>query len=123
MDNLGEGRRLRVSAKAEGGFFRLGRHWPKEGVIVAASAIDAAGWEVLRGELNLHVDPAPEEDAVPDPEVLKAAVRGVLASLAPEDFGKDGKPKVPAVRKALPDARGVTPELVAEVWAGLKPAD
>jgi hypothetical protein len=117
MDALDGSQRVRISARAEGGFFRLGRHWPKEGTIVTADAFDEAGWDILLGDGNLHIEPA-ADDAEPDPAELKAAVVAAIATLAPEDFDKGGRPKTAVLRKRVP---GVTNALVDELWAELKP--
>ncbi|WP_413874158.1 hypothetical protein [Albidovulum sp.] len=117
MDALDGVALVRIAARAEGGFFRLGRHWPREGVAVTADAFDEAGWDILLGERNLHIEPAPEAGE-PDPAELRAAVIAAIGALEDGDFDKAGRPKLAALRKRV---AGVTAALADEVWAELKP--
>ncbi len=105
-------------------FFRLGRPWTKEGTVVDVSAFSKEDWEVLVGEKMLHIGPAPEGAAVEaDAAALRDLVKAALAKLDAADFGEDGLPKADAVRKALgKNTKGVTAELMAEVWAEVKAA-
>jgi hypothetical protein len=62
------------------------------------------------------VPPAPAVD-------LTALIIATLQNLDPSDFDADGQPKLGAVKERLPEqAKKITAKLVAEVWAGLKPA-
>jgi hypothetical protein len=68
---------------------------------------------------DVRVPAAPADPAVD----LKALIIATLQKLDPSDFEADGQPKLGAVKERLPEqARKITARLVAEVWAGLKPA-
>lgn len=112
------------AAALNGSFRRLGRTWTKEGTVVDASVFSKEDWDVLVNEKMLHIGPAPEGAAAEaDAAALRDLVKAALAKLEATDFAEDGQPKADAVRKALPPkTKGVTAELVAEVWAELKAA-
>lgn len=44
-----------VSAKPTNGFWRAGRHWPKDGVVVSRSGFDDEQWAALEAEPALSV--------------------------------------------------------------------
>ena len=108
------------------GHFRLGQFWPRAGRVVAQDAFTADEWAVLTDDTRLHIGPAPEEaqvEAEAKAQSLKDQIVAVLGTLEPGDFEADGQPKLGAVKERLPEqAKKVTAKLVAEVWAGLKPA-
>ncbi len=108
------------------GHFRLGQFWPRAGRVVAQDAFTADEWAVLTADTRLHIGPAPDEaevEAEAKAQSLKDQIVAVLGTLEPGDFEADGTPKLGAVRERLPgQARKITARLVAEVWAGLKPA-
>jgi hypothetical protein len=118
---------IRSIAAAEfEGHYRLGQFWPRAGRVVAQDAFTTDEWAVLTADPRLHIGPAPDEaqvEAEAKVESLKDQIVAVLATLEPGDFEADGQPKLGAVKERLPEqARKVTAKLVAEVWAGLKPA-
>jgi hypothetical protein len=108
------------------GHFRLGQFWPRAGRVVAQDAFTADEWAVLEADPRLHIGPAPDEaqvEAEAKAQSLKDQIVAVLGTLEPGDFEADGQPKLGAVKERLPEqAKKVTAKLVAEVWAGLKPA-
>jgi hypothetical protein len=108
------------------GHFRLGQFWPRAGRVVATDAFSAEDWAVLEADPRLHIGPAPDEaqvEAEAKAQSLKDQIVAVLGTLEPGDFEADGQPKLGAVKERLPEqAKKVTAKLVAEVWAGLKPA-
>ena len=108
------------------GHFRLGQFWPRAGRVVAQDAFTADEWAALEADPRLHIGPAPDEaqiEAEAKAQSLKDQIVAVLGTLEPGDFEADGQPKLGAVKERLPEqARKVTAKLVAEVWAGLKPA-
>ncbi len=108
------------------GHFRLGQFWPRAGRVVAQDAFTAEEWAVLTADPRLHIGPAPDEaqvEAEAKVKSLKDQIVAVLGTLEPGDFEADGTPKLGAVRERLPEQAGkITARLVAEVWAGLKPA-
>ncbi len=108
------------------GHYRLGQFWPKAGRVVAQDAFSPDEWAVLTADTRLHIGPAPDEAQVETEakaQSLKDQIKAVLGTLEPGDFEADGQPKLGAVKERLPEqAKKVTAKLVAEVWAGLKPA-
>lgn len=47
----------RIAAVIEKGFYRAGRHWPREGVDVNRDSFDEPQWSALEGEPMLTVKP------------------------------------------------------------------
>lgn len=47
----------RIAAVIEKGFYRAGRHWPREGADVNRDSFDEAQWSALEGEPMLTVKP------------------------------------------------------------------
>ncbi len=120
---------LLIRSTADNGFeghFRLGQFWPRVGRVVAQDAFTADEWALLTDDTRLHIGPAPDEakvEAEAKAQSLKDQIVAVLGTLEPGDFEADGQPKLGAVKERLPEqAKKVTAKLVAEVWAGLKPA-
>lgn len=110
-----------IASMAAAGFYRLGRFWPKEGVAVDADAFTQDEWDVLSNEPMLSVRLVAAATP-PDLDAVRDKIRQAIAGLAPEDFQKDGKPKVTALQKALPDVRDlITAALRDEVWATALP--
>ena len=108
------------------GHYRLGQFWPNTGRVVAPATFSAEDWAVLEADPRLRIGPAPD-DAVVETEAkaqsLKDQIVAVLGTLEPGDFEADGTPKLGAVKERLPEyAKKVTPKLVDQIWAGLKPA-
>lgn len=106
---------LFVQASLAAHFYRLGRKWTKEGVVVDAREFVEEQWEVLQTEVNLNVREATKEeiakrdsggDAVltASPmsmaEVVDTLIEAIPALLDAE-FTKDGKPRMKALRKAV----------------------
>jgi hypothetical protein len=115
-----------IAATEFEGHFRLGQFWPRAGRVVAQDAFTTDEWAVLTADPRLHIGPAPDEAQVETEakaQSLKDQIVAVLGTLEPGDFEADGQPKLGAVKERLPEqAKKVTAKLVAEVWAGLKPA-
>lgn len=114
--------RLVLISAVSGLFYRCGRAFTTEGVVVAPDEFSEAEWRRLQDEPHLHIRPAPEEAelALAAEDDLKTPLRRVIAGLTPAEFGEDGAPLADAIRKALPGTSGITKKLVAEVWAELK---
>ncbi len=107
-----------------GPFHRCGRAWTKAGVVVDRDELSKAEWERLAAEPMLHIGPAPDEAelAEADTAILTDELRRIIAGLDADGFGKDGKPKLEALRAALPKAKDqITAELRDQVWAALTP--
>lgn len=116
---------IRAAAHALGGmFFRLGRKWTAEGVVVDRSEFTETDWLRLANEKMLHIGPVPEGVAAEvDAVDLKAAIKTAIAHLEPAEFDEASRePKLDAVRK-LVARKGVTKALLAEVWAELTPKE
>lgn len=113
---------LHVAALAAAGFFRLGRHWTKEGVVIHRDEFTDAEWAVLTAEPALRIAPAPAGAEVEAAGARSSIdlIKAVLGDLAAEDFQKDGKPKLDALKAKLPDLK-VTAELRDAAWAEANP--
>lgn len=109
-----------------GPFFRLGRGWTKAGVVVEQAEFSDDEWALLAGEPMLHVGPAPDEAEIAQVQAddLGDRLKAMIAGLEADSFGKDGKPRLDALRAALPEAKDqITAELRDQVWAGVKPVE
>lgn len=109
---------VRVAAIAASGFFRCGRHFPQAGVVVAVDDLTDMQWRRIMDDPNLKITPTDEVPAE-DAEARRDAIWGVIQLLRPEDFQKDGKPKLDAINDALGDAvegKVAAPERDA-IWA------
>ena len=117
---------LMVASVAQAGFFRCGRFWPKDGVVVDPLEFTEEQWERLAAEPMLHITPAPDAAEVAAIEAsldLTARIKAAIGTLEAGDFEADGRPKLGAVKERLPDeAKKVTAKVLADVWAELKPA-
>lgn len=116
---------IKIAALAQAGFFRAGRFWPHEGVIVDAEELDETNLKRLANDRNLRIDPAPEGATVADvaaaTDDLKARLRAAIATLPADAFGATGAPNLTPLREALPeDAADITGSLRDEVWAALQ---
>ena len=117
MSNL-----LKIAAVAAAGFYRAGRFWPHEGVVIDPAELGEETLAPLGAEPMLHVTRAdPAETEAAEALGLRGQIRAALGTLEPEGFDETGAPRAEVVRKALPKGtRGVTAALVAEVWAEIK---
>lgn len=119
---------IKISALAKAGFFRCGRHWPHEGVILDAASLDADVGRRLAADPNLRIEPAPEgataQDAEADAEGLRRRLKFVIANLPADAFGANGAPNLGPIREAslTEDAARITGALRDEVWAELQAA-
>ena len=114
---------LKIASVAAAGFFRLGRRWPQAGELVPAASLTEDEIARLKGEPQLRVTeadgPAP---ALPDAE-LKTLLKGAIAALAKDEFQKDGKPRLEALKAALPEHKDrITAAFRDEVWGEIAPA-
>lgn len=101
-----------VIKAVRGRFCRAGVCYDAAGTLVEREDFAEDEWDLLEAEPLLHVAKAREEDLVrlgraPDPKAAEAAdalalkVDEAIRSLPAGDFGKDGKPQLPALRKLL----------------------
>lgn len=120
---------IKITALATSGFFRAGRFWPHEGIVVDAEELEEDMRRRLANERNLRIEPAPEgatpEDVQEDHEGLRRRLKLVIANLPADAFGASGAPNLGPLREAsLPeDAVRITSALRDEVWADLQKAD
>jgi hypothetical protein len=118
--------KLLIKATQEIGRCRVGQFWPQAGRVVAEADFTEEEWAALTGDPMLHISPAPDEAEVAAAEAtatLRQLVAEAIGMLDVADFDAAGVPKVGAVvAKLPPDTKGVTKALLAEVWAGMKPA-
>lgn len=115
---------LKIAAIAASGFFRAGRFFPKDGVVVPVGDLTEEDIARIRAEPNLHVQDveADEINLISDDE-LTELLKVAIGALAEDGFDKAGKPKLEPLRAAIPDAKDrITAELRDAVWAELKPA-
>jgi hypothetical protein len=113
---------VKVAALAAAGFWRAGRHWPHDGVIVDTADLADGVLKQLMAEPMLRVTPVDADQSTQSlsDEDLNAAVKSIIEMLDAEEFGQDGKPKIPAIKKRLPEAKDrITVELRDAVWASL----
>jgi len=119
--------KIKISARDPRGFRRLGRRWPQGGTTVSQDAFSEAEWEILMREPQLILTPikAGEEEDAAEAAALSAAlaaIKGAIAELGAEAFQKDGKPKLDALKAALPEII-VTAALRDQAWAEVAPPD
>lgn len=118
--------KILISTVAPSGqFFRLGRAWTKDGVVVEQSDFSDAEWEILASDQMLHIRPAPAEAelAAASDEALVEAVKVAISEMAPGDFQQDGKPKLSVLKELMPEEKSrITAQLRDQVWAALAPA-
>lgn len=113
---------LKIAAIGVDLFFRAGRGWPKDGITIPATDLTEADLDRIRAEPRLHVA---EIDGDADTEIsdedLRQLVATAIGELDADAFGQDGKPKLPALRSAIPDHKDrITTEMRDEVWARLQ---
>ncbi|KII14112.1 MULTISPECIES: HI1506-related protein [Phaeobacter] len=94
-----------ISGVPKEGFCRCGTFFPNAGIPVNAEDFDADQWRRLKAEPNLRVALA-EADPASDAAARDAQIREAIKSLSPEDFQKDGKPKIDALFDLLGDDLG-----------------
>ena len=113
---------LKIAAIAAAGFFRAGRFFPKDGVTIPVTDLTEKDLERIRAEPNLRVEEVDGDAAVTlSDEELKQMLSVAIATLTEDGFGQDGKPKLEALRAAIPDEKvRITAALRDEVWAALK---
>jgi len=117
---------LKVAAIPMAGFWRASRFWPHEGVTIDPDDLDDGVLERLEAEPMLRVTPidgAGQASALDDDQLVEA-IKGAIATLEAGDFGKNGEPKLAAIKAKLPDEKDrLTAELRDQVWAEIKPAE
>ena len=114
---------ITIAATAATGFWRCGKHFPKEGVTVALDEFTDTQWDMLKAEPMLHLSAADEGATVQPVDNTKRidSINGGIRILTAEDFQKDGKPKLEALNTLLGDELGkITGAERDAVWDQLK---
>ncbi len=119
--------KIKISARDPRGFRRLGRRWSQGGITVSQEDFSETDWVILMREPHLILTPikAGEEEDAAEAAALSAAlaaIKAAIADLGAEAFQKDGKPKVEALKAALPEII-VTAALRDQAWAEVVPPE
>lgn len=109
---------VRIRSVRPEGRYRAGRRWTAEGVVVGRDELDADAWEAIAADPLLHVAPA-DAEAEEAAAGAEAEIVAAIGRLAPEDFDAQGRPKLEALRAALPGIK-VSAAQRDEVWAKVK---
>lgn len=100
-----------ISAMVAAGFWRCGRYFTPDGVLVDAVEFTEEQWDRLKAEVKLRIEEA-GASATTDREALKVRIDEAIQSFGADDFGSDGKPKLGALRELLTeDAKAITAKL------------
>ncbi|SMH35892.1 hypothetical protein [Maritimibacter sp. HL-12] len=99
-------------------FWRCGRQWTKAGTIVPVDDLTDDEWKRIMEEPRLVVEPASEADLVEngDDEALRRVIAEAIHQLGAEDFQKDGKPRIEALKELLPEGTKINAALRDEVF-------
>lgn len=108
-----------ISSTRPDGFFRCGTFFPREGRRVAGDAFTEAQWARLHAEPFLKIAPAPADTPGAEAET-RAAIEEAITDLDASDYQQDGKPKVAALRDALPDTVQITAAIRDEVFEAMQ---
>jgi len=111
---------IHIKSTRKDGFWRCGVFHSHEGKSHAQDAFTEKQWEILQAEpmLKLSEGKAPAETETPEIDAdLLIRVGDAIKTLIAGDFGKDGKPKVGALRDLLPeDKAAITTDVRDVVW-------
>lgn len=117
-----------ISSLTGNSFWRCGVQFPPdpETKIVPVDTFDEEQWEAILADPSLRVVPV-DADALAADEIaasdsaLEAAIITAIDGLTPQDFDAKGKPKVEALKAALPElADQINTGVRDDIWAGLK---
>lgn len=114
---------IKICAAVATGFWRCGVHFSHEGKFVSLDDFTGEQWDILKAEPMLRISEATEAEveAANPPNELHARITEVVSTLAKDDFGQDGKPKVDALRERLGDEFGkITASDRDAAWDALK---
>jgi hypothetical protein len=103
-------------------FWRCGMQFSPEGNTVEIEKLDAGVWDILIDDPWLKVSPAPapdEDDSDTQHQGgLTDALVDVIRGLPADGFDASGKPKVDALKAALPERAGeINAKVRDAVWA------
>ena len=111
-----------IAVRAATGFWRCGKQFTKAGVITQVKDFTEKQWQRLSDERMLIIKPASDAD---ETELQDRATQlsEAIQTLSPEDFQKDGKPRVDALNALLSDDLGKISAAERDaVWATILPA-
>lgn len=114
--------KIRVRAIDAPGFYRCGRFFPVDGIVLDKAELEDVQWKTLQAEPRLRLEPVADEEASTIAETegeTMAAITAALVKLEPGDYGNDGKPKIDALRALLPNLK-ITAPLRDVAWAAAK---
>jgi hypothetical protein len=117
-----------VSSLTGQSFWRCGVQFPPDpaALTIPVSTFDEEQWEAILADPSLRVVPVDGEaeavaDKVTSDAALEASVIEAINGLKSEDFHATGKPKVDALKAALPElASQINATLRDAIWLGLK---
>ena len=94
-----------LAATTATGFWRCGKFFPKEGIVVDIAEFTEEQWERLKAEGMLKISKATK--AVKENlEERAGRIAEAIQSLTAEDFQRDGKPRLEALNDLLADDLG-----------------
>lgn len=112
-----------ISAVAKAGFYRCGTFFPNDGILVDLKEFTEKQVERLKNEAMLRLTEPTEDqlqagkaDDAEGLSELRFDLAEVMRSLAVEDFQKDGKPKMDALKTLMPKGTKFNAALRDEVW-------
>ncbi len=111
--------KIRVRAIDAPGFYRCGRFFPVDGIVLDKAELEDVQWKTLQSEPRLRLEPVADEEASTIAETegeTVAAITAALVKLDSGDYGNDGKPKVNALQALLPDHK-ITASLRDAAWS------
>ncbi len=117
-----------ISSLTGRSFWRCGVEFPPdpEKRIVPISMFDEEQWGAIVTDPSLRVVPV-DADALAADEIaasdsaLESAIITAIDGLTPQDFDAKGKPKVEALKAALPElADQINAGVRDDIWAGLR---
>lgn len=120
-----------ISSSTGQSFWRCGVQFPPDPDkrIVPIDTFDKEEWKTILADPSLRVVPVDGEaeaiaDKVTSDAALEASVIEAINGLKSEDFHATGKPKVDALKAALPELAGqINATLRDAIWLGLKAID
>ncbi|MCF6432915.1 hypothetical protein [Leisingera sp. MMG026] len=98
-------KKIKIASVRAGGFWRCGRHFTKTGTVAQVSDFTEADLERLKNEPLLRVtDAGPDDEQAV--EERAETIAEAIKTLTAEDFQKDGKPKLDALKSLVGDELG-----------------
>ncbi len=110
---------IHIRSTQKNGFWRCGVFHNFEGKSHSQDAFTEKQWETLKNEPMLKLSEGKAEVVAPSNDAeLVTRVAEAVKTLTHEDFGKNGKPKIGALRVLLDeDKAAITTDVLDEAWA------